>query len=175
MLVFLLIGLWHGASWNAVIYGGYFGVIMAISMLMEPAWKALRRSMDLPKNGWMRALRILRTLLIVWLAQYFAFTESAEVSISLLQRSFANWFMKDGGTLLTGLMSSTEWMILGIGTLIVLAVDVMCEKKIDVCGRLAKGSVLIRWPLLLLLLLAVLVFGIYGAGYDSTAFLYAQF
>jgi alginate O-acetyltransferase complex protein AlgI len=29
MIVFLLIGLWHGASWNFIIWGGYFGVILA--------------------------------------------------------------------------------------------------------------------------------------------------
>ncbi len=30
LIVFLLTGLWHGASWNFVLWGGYFGVILAI-------------------------------------------------------------------------------------------------------------------------------------------------
>lgn len=30
IIVFLLIGLWHGASWNFVIWGAYYGVILAI-------------------------------------------------------------------------------------------------------------------------------------------------
>jgi hypothetical protein len=35
--------------------------------------------------------------------------------------------------------------------------------------------ILVRWPLLLMLLLSILVFGIYGSGYDAQAFLYTQF
>lgn len=30
IIVFLLTGLWHGAGWNYVIWGGYFGLILAI-------------------------------------------------------------------------------------------------------------------------------------------------
>lgn len=72
-------------------------------------------------------------------------------------------------------MEPIEWFIAGAGCLAVLAVDLLVEKKPDLCDRLAKSSVLIRWPLLFLLILAVAVFGVYGAGYDRTAFLYTQF
>jgi alginate O-acetyltransferase complex protein AlgI len=30
LIVFLFTGLWHGASWNFVIWGGYFGLILAV-------------------------------------------------------------------------------------------------------------------------------------------------
>ena len=72
-------------------------------------------------------------------------------------------------------MAALEWLIAGVGCLIVLIVDLLCEKKIDVCGRLAKTHFFIRWPVLLLLILAIVVFGMYGEGYDSAAFLYTQF
>ena len=73
------------------------------------------------------------------------------------------------------LLPALEWLIAGAGCLIVLIVDLLCEKKIDVCGRLAKTHFFIRWPVLLLLILAIAVFGMYGAGYDGAAFLYTQF
>ena len=36
LIVWFFTGLWHGASWNYVLYGVYYGVIMVISNLMEP-------------------------------------------------------------------------------------------------------------------------------------------
>ena len=173
--VFLLIGVWHAVSWNAVIYGGYFGLLMAVSMLLDPVWKQMRKKLHLPKDGWMKPIRIIRTLLIVLLAQYFAFTTDADVSFSLLKGTFANWCFEDAAGQLTGIMTALEWLIALIGMVIVLVVDLLCEKKKDVCGGLARGSLLIRWPLMLLLLLTVLIFGVYGTGYDAQAFLYAQF
>lgn len=175
LCVFLLIGLWHSASWNAVLYGGYFGLIMALSMLLEPLWKIMRRVLKLPKEGWMRPVQLVRTWLAVGFAQYFAFQDSAEASFALLRQSFENWTFKDAAACLASLMPGMEWGIALAGAAAVLAVDLLCERKVDVCGRLARGRIIVRWPLLLALLLAVLIFGVYGAGYDGTAFLYTQF
>lgn len=175
LIVFLLIGVWHTASWNAVLYGAYFGVVMAASMLLEPLWKTMRATLNLPKNGWMTGVRLLRTWGLILFAQYFAFTMRPAHSLSLLEGTFQNWTLTGFANLTTGVMKPLEWLIAAAGCAIVLAVDLMCEKKIDVCARLAKARIIIRWPILLLLLLSIAVFGIYGSGYDSTAFLYTQF
>ncbi|MGN0753261.1 MAG: MBOAT family O-acyltransferase [Aristaeellaceae bacterium] len=175
LLVFQLIGLWHGASWNAVIYGTYFGLVMAASMLLEPVWKSMRTTLRLPKAGWMVPLRLLRTWGLILLAQYFAFTADPALSLSLLAQTCAPWQFAGFTAQVTAVMEPLEWLIAGVGCLLVLAVDILCERKIDVCGGLARAKVVLRWPLLLALILAIAVFGVYGAGYDGTAFLYTQF
>lgn len=175
LLVFQLIGLWHGASWNAVIYGAYFGLVMAISMLLEPLWKIMRTTLRLPNAGWMTPLRLLRTWGLILLAQYFAFTADTALSLSLLEQTCTLWSFTGAAAQLSAITAPLEWLIAGVGCLIVLAVDILCERKMDVCGGLAKARVLLRWPLLLALILAIVVFGVYGAGYDSAAFLYTQF
>lgn len=175
LLVFLLIGLWHAANLNAVIFGAYFGLVMAISMLLDPLWKAMRRVLKLRKGGWVSGFRIVRTWLIVLLAQYFAFTSSPAQSLSLLEQSTAGWAFSGFYASVSAVMPPLEWLIAGIGMLVVLFIDLLCEQKVDVCGRIASSRVWVRWPLLLLLLLAVLIFGVYGSGYDAQAFLYTQF
>jgi alginate O-acetyltransferase complex protein AlgI len=46
VLVFLLCGLWHGASWNYIVWGGYHGTFLAgeraVGRAIESLWKPLR-------------------------------------------------------------------------------------------------------------------------------------
>ena len=174
-LVFLLIGLWHGANWNAVIYGAYFGIIMAVSVLMDPVWKRLNKMLRKPKSVWMNLFRMVRTWFFVLLPQFFAFTPGPEKGFYLMRRSLQNWNFADFGELVTEIMEVREWIVAGIGLVLLLTVDILCERGFDVGGRLAEARIWVRWPLLLALMLAVLIFGIYGSGFDASAFLYMQF
>jgi alginate O-acetyltransferase complex protein AlgI len=50
MITFLLSGLWHGASWNYVLWGGYWGVLIVLYNNLAdftPAWTANRRLLPL--------------------------------------------------------------------------------------------------------------------------------
>ena len=175
VVVFLLIGLWHAANWNALIFGAYFGLLMALSMLLEPLWKTLNRVLQLPRGGWMHFFRLARTWALVLFAQYFAFTASPAQGLSLLGQTFSAWDFSSFPQRWTEVMPPLEWIIAGAGLLALLLVDLLEERKKRVNEWLAGAHFLIRWPLLLLLLFAVLIFGMYGHGYDGAAFLYAQF
>ena len=91
LLVFLLIGLWHTANWNALIFGAYFGIVMAASMLLDPVWKTMRTTLNLPKGGWMTVFRLIRTWLLILPAQYFAFTPGPGTGFALFGGTFRNW------------------------------------------------------------------------------------
>jgi alginate O-acetyltransferase complex protein AlgI len=43
MIVWLLTGFWHGASWNFVLWGGFFGCFMIIEKLLEKPLKVTPR------------------------------------------------------------------------------------------------------------------------------------
>lgn len=176
VVIFLFIGMWHGASWNAVIYGAYFGLLMGVALLLEPAFKAIKKKLHISgKAWWYTLLCMIRTWALVLLPQYFAFTAGPAQGWSLLTGTFHNWTFKKAGELVTELLSPLEWAIAGIALLIVLVVDILCERGVDVNGRLAKGFFLIRWIVLIFLIVSVVVFGCYGEGFDAAAFVYAQF
>ena len=41
--------------------------------------------------------------------------------------------------------------------------------------EIAKQNLVFRWALTLLLILAIITFGVYGEGYNASAFVYGQF
>ena len=175
-VIFFLIGVWHTANWNAVIYGAYFGVLLSLALLLEPLFKKARTLLHInAKAWWWKAVGLIRTWGLILLAQYFAFTSGPQQGWSLLTGTFCNWNFEKAGETLSALMGPLEWYIALIALAVILIVDLLCERGVDVNSRIAKGTLLIRWPILLVLILAVLVFGCYGSGFDGAAFLYTQF
>jgi len=52
MTTFLLSGLWHGASWNFVLWGAYHGLLLVLARLVTPRRRHRRG------RGWLRPLRV---------------------------------------------------------------------------------------------------------------------
>ncbi|MFQ9895378.1 MAG: MBOAT family O-acyltransferase [Lachnospira sp.] len=38
LLIFFVVGIWHGAAWKYIAYGMYNGIIIAVSSLLEPLY-----------------------------------------------------------------------------------------------------------------------------------------
>ena len=67
------------------------------------------------------------------------------------------------------------YLLVGAAVLLMLLVDILCEKQPDLRKKLAVSPLYVRWTLLMGLMFLTLIFGCYGAGFDRTAFLYAGF
>ncbi|MDD5919383.1 MAG: MBOAT family protein [bacterium] len=80
LIVFLLTGLWHGASWNFAVWGLYHG-----SFLMLESYGALKPA------KWPRVLRHVYTLLAVTIGFVFFRAETMGQALGLIGRMFAGW------------------------------------------------------------------------------------
>jgi alginate O-acetyltransferase complex protein AlgI len=58
MITFLASGIWHGASWNYVLWGAYHGVLLIITRVAGALWAPLRRQ----RTGKARAVRVLQAI-----------------------------------------------------------------------------------------------------------------
>ena len=64
--------------------------------------------------------------------------------------------------------------MVGVGVLIMFIVSFLAERK-SIEERMTGKTLAVHFMLLLFLILAVVVFGAYGIGYDATQFIYNQF
>lgn len=83
MITMLLGGIWHGAGWTFVIWGGLHGIYLVINH----QWHSLQRSLgyELSNSWWRRALSCLMTFLAVVVAWVFFRAENMGAAIAILR------------------------------------------------------------------------------------------
>jgi alginate O-acetyltransferase complex protein AlgI len=85
---FLVSGIWHGASWGFVMWGGLHGVYMAVSVFYRPYQKKIHKTLKIEKTKFLKAGQVFVTfnlLCISWIIfrgksisdAYYVFTSIA--------------------------------------------------------------------------------------------------
>ena len=175
ILVFLLVGIWHGATANYVLWGLYNGLILAASALLEPAYRRFGdRHGALVKSNAFHVVRVLRTFLIVNIGWYFDRCAHLSDAFSMLLRTFTQPMFSQltDGTLLTLGITGAGFAILAASTVILFAVSAMQERGIGVRSYVLSRKLPVRWALLYAMILFVMLFYVPNA---LTGFIYAAF
>ena len=176
--VFLLSGLWHGAMWNYVIWGGINGIWLVISDLLKPVREKLGKAFSWKKDALSnRILGIITTFLLVDFSWVFFRAQGTDKALEIF-RQIVNvrniGIFTDGSLYTLGLDQRNFWfMLISIG--ILLFVDILHENNIHVREWLEKQNLWFRIVFPVLLIEAILVFGIWGTEYDAAAFIYFRF
>lgn len=169
-------GIWHGASWNFILWGLLNWIILMVSEEFEPRYEKFHE-----KNGWSNTLayrifQMLRTFLLVSCLNLF----DCYATVSETMRAFAsiftagNWNILFNGTLLNIGLKQTDYLVLLIGTFVMLLVSVI-QRKGSIRDRLNEKPYILRAFIWGILVICILVFGTYGIGYDSSQFIYNRF
>ncbi len=176
-VIFLLVGLWHGASWRYVAFGLYQATFTSLDSVFERTAEKTRGVLriDGASFSW-RLFQILRTAALVTVGRYFDCAASLRTALRMLKATFTTFnptVFLDGSFLQMGLDPGTfRFTMLLIVFLI--AVDVFNEKGLVFRELFAKQGIVFRWMVYLTAIFAVLVFGAWGPGYNAAAFIYQQ-
>lgn len=177
LVIWFTTGLWHGASWSYIAWGLYFGIIMIISNIFNPLLEKVNSFLHIKtdKFSW-KLFRIIRTFFLTCLGRIFTITTSFTVGLKLINKSFTTigfWELVNGGLFDHGI-NRRNFNVLIISITILFIVDLL-QEKIKIRDYLEKENLIFRWILVFGCLFSIIIFGIYGPGYDAAAFIYANF
>ena len=177
ILVFFLVGIWHGAQMNYVLWGLYNGVILAFTALVEPVYKKMNERLPrLTASGGFHLFRILRTFLVVNIGWYFDRCVRACDAFDMLHKTLfafqpAQLF---DGTLGSLGLAAKDYRILLIATFLLFIVSLMQERGVKVRDFVLSRPLALRWLILYVFILFVLAtFG--GSNVADSGFMYAVF
>ena len=176
LIVFFLVGLWHGPSWANIGWGLYNGVIIASTNLLGERYGKLRSRLGIREDakGW-RLVQILRTFALINLSWYFDCAASVAEAFKIIGLSLTHFAPAEFLRIAAGSAGTayTPWALLtlGLGTLLVFIVELLQER-----GTLSREPERMHWlaqtALILALLVSVPLLGPVSVG---RGFIYAQF
>ena len=182
-LTWFLTGLWHGASWNFVVWGLLNGLVILISNELRPAYAAFhRRFPRLTASSAYGGFCALRTFLLMGAIRSLDCYRDVGVTFRAFGSIFtspASW--RDlfcGGAVSRLGLSVPVWVFLGLAALLFWLVG--RQGKADAPAGFCLAERLVSRPALLwavcaLLIASTLIFGSYGFGFDASDFIYGQF
>ncbi|WP_027437177.1 MBOAT family O-acyltransferase [Lachnospira multipara] len=178
LLVFFIVGLWHGAQMHFILWGIYNGMVIALSDLLSPIFTKITELLHINReNKYYKIFTIIRTFIVVNIGWYFDVLVDAKNSLLCLKNTFvyfkpAKLFKKIAECAVY--KQNTCLFIAFIGCVVIFIVSLMKEKDIDVMDRLIKSPVIVRTLIYTAIILLMLVsFGLSSA--TSGAFMYANY
>ncbi|MBO6515884.1 MAG: MBOAT family protein [Bacteroidia bacterium] len=167
LITFLVSGLWHGASWTFVIWGGIHGLFLVIENYTGIGNKS-------NSTNWRTILGMTRTFIIVCVAWIFFRANTVGDAFYIVGHLFdvqpSLGVVSSSGTLYFG---EPLWRfgagVLSIGILVLI--EYFIGKGLLTERFIVRKPLLVRWAIYLTLIFSILVFG----RFEVNQFIYFQF
>ena len=161
ILVFFLVGLWHGAQWNYILWGLYNGIVIAISDFLAPVYTWLNVKLHINTESKMfHLLRIVRTFLIVNIGWYFDRIESMDNLRRYVRNTLFYFelhrFNPIRVSVFVNIQPRTFKLVLAAGILVLIN-SILCENNKDVYELIHRRNVVIRWGIYILMIGLILM------------------
>jgi len=181
LVVFFLIGIWHGLTWQYIVNGLYHAILIASSVAMEPVFKKMVSVLHVKTETFaFRVFQMFRTFVLVCISRIIvkapSLAEAGRMLKSVVTSADIAFITGRDGTLFTDYGISRKGMLVTVISIIILfVISVLQERGMKIRETISRKNIFVRWGLILMLLAIVLIFGIYGPGYNAKDFIYGAF
>ncbi len=175
-IVWLATGVWHGATWNFIVWGLLNWFILMLSEEFEPLYTKFHKKMRFSNTSGYRLFTVLRTFALISILNLFDCFANVGTTLKSLLSIFTtrNYAGSVAGAYAAFGLGITDYIILFAGVVLMIVVSLLkgdgfLRDKITKLHFPVKASIWIA------LFVVVILFGAYGHGYDQSQFIYNQF
>ncbi len=176
--VWTITGIWHGTGWNYIAWGVYWAILFILSTVLDPEIKKLTKALHInTESKDFQLFRQIRTITLFVICRIIVYPADLSVTKEILRKivfNFGPWQLFDGTLFEVG-MNAANFNVIICALLLLLFISMKQEQGIKIRDEIAKLSIVGRWILFFVGIFSVLIFGIYGAGFDAASFVYMNF
>ncbi len=176
-VVWLLTGLWHGTGADYVVWGCYWGLLITLGTILAPDFKKWAGKLHISTESFgFQLFRMARTLALFSIGRMLTVTGSLKGFANLFSGLFKEhrlWTLFDGSLYRHGL-DYKNFCVALVGILLIWASD-MLGGHMQIRETLAKQPLPLRWLIYYGGIVLVLIFGMYGAAFEASNFVYGGF
>ena len=182
--VVFLIGIWHGASPGHLAFAFYNASVIVIGMIFKPLLDGLAGVFHASEeNLAFRIFCIIRTFIILVIGKIMVKAVSIPAAFYMLGKVVTDfWHFDNIRSCFNAMgMGGKDWLILTICLLTLFFVSLYQEtnslKGIEVQVRdvIESKPFILRWAFYLFVIVFIIIFGVYGPGYNATEFIYRAY
>ena len=178
LITFAVSGLWHGAQWTFVVWGLLNGLWQVAGDILRPVRRRLLRAAALDTDTLAhKAVQVVCTAVCVDLAWVFFRADRLMDAFGIVQSIFtaSNLHILFDGSLYECGLDAFNFRLLWVYILLLFAADLCKYKQISLRRGIARQSWLCQVLVVAGGVLAVLLLGVYGPGFEASNFIYSQF
>ena len=179
LIVFMLIGIWHGANSRYIGFGLWNGLVIMFSTLMMPVYEKMLTALHIKAEAaWWKLFQMVRTFIIVLIGYYFDIAPDMNGAIDMMVRSVRDCHLPITVEQLHSLdLHLIDAAIVIYGAAVMLYFSIRLEKlNLESPGDLlSRRPAWLQWIVILIGVISVITLGIYGSGTEGVDFVYMGF
>ena len=172
LFVWILMGFWHGASWKYILYGLYYYIIIMLGILFKPVFNFIIDKLKIKTECFSYHLfQSLRTFIFIVIGMTIFRASTLTDAFNVL----GSIFTSSTESIASIANGYANVILIVVCIIIVLFIDILKYKGKDILQCINNQNLVFRYLVYLCALIFLLIFGIYGYGYNPSSFIYGEF
>lgn len=178
LIVFLISGLWHGANWTYVVWGGLNGLYQIVGELFMPIRNFFVRCLHIKRERFSHRLyQTIFTFCLFTFSFIFFRASSIDSAFEIIHSIFTlnNPAILINSELFQCGLDHANFILILFSIALILISDICKYQQIKLRDCIIKQGMLFQCLIIVISILSILLFGIWGSGYNESNFIYFQF